>query len=78
MTDLLDLLADLEPPCTTVHILMPCMTYVCGGSILDTPGRFQVGINDWDAITCPGCRAPGADSIVADTRRQQGSQAAVA
>lgn len=78
MTDLLDLLAILEPAERLTHVLMPCMTYACGGDIVNTGGRFQVGINDWSAIDCPDCRVFGEDGLRAEMRRQQSEQAGVA
>lgn len=77
MTDLLDLLASLEQTERLTHVLMPCMAYACGQNIVDHGGSFQVGINNWDAITCPGCRRHDPDELRADMRRQQGMQEAV-
>ncbi len=74
MSDLLDLLASLE---TTTHVLMPCMAYACGRTMLEAGCTFQVGIVDWAGITCDDCRAVGRDELVTEMRRQQGEQQAV-
>lgn len=78
MTDLLDLLADLEPTAKTVHVLMPCMVFACGRDMIHDGGRFQVGINDWSAIDCHGCRSLGQDDLRAEMSRQQSTQAGAA
>lgn len=76
-TDLLALLspADVDE---RVHVVMPCMGYACGGSLLDG-GNFVIGpLPYWDRVTCPDCRAIGVDDLVAECRRQQSDQAGVA
>lgn len=63
------------------HVLMPCMGYACGESILTVRGHFVMGVyleKDWDAIDCPQCRACGRDEIRAEMGRQQGRQAGAA
>lgn len=76
MSDLLDLIRDLEPAVT--HVLMPNMAYACGRNMLDHGGRFQTGINDWPAITCPECSTLDPDELRTEIRAQQGRQADVA
>lgn len=76
-------LFDLEPADErtgpdAAHVLMPDMSYACGGSILTKRGHFQVGIRDWAAIDCAECRQYGEDELRAEMRRQQGRQADVA
>lgn len=66
---------------TRVHVLMPNMAYACGLTVLDFPagqGRFVVGAGEdrWDDVTCPECRAPGRDALLADSRRMQGLEVA--
>jgi hypothetical protein len=75
MTDLLDLLNDLAGVSDYTHVLMPCMAYACGGDIVSKGGHFQVGINDWSAVSCPDCRALDPDALRVEMRRQQGAQA---
>lgn len=63
---------------TTTHVVMPCMGYACGGSILDG-GAFVIGpLPHWDRVTCPKCRALGIAELVAECRRQQTDQAGAA
>lgn len=76
-------LFDLEPTDERIgpdvtHVLMPDMSYACGGSILTKRGHFQVGINDWATIDCAECRHFGEQALRAEMRRQQGHQADVA
>lgn len=76
-------LFDLEPvddrsgPDVT-HVLMPDMSYACGGSVLTKRGHFQVGISNWAAIDCNGCREPGESTLRLEIRAMQGRQADVA
>lgn len=61
-----------------VHVLMPCMAYACGETILTVDGSFVMGVHadqDWNAITCAGCRGYGREEIQTESRRQQGRQA---
>lgn len=60
------------------HVLMPNMAYACGGNILSKAGRFQVGVHDWPAITCPACREAGRPALEHEIRAMQGRQAEVA
>lgn len=55
----------------TVHVLMPIMLFACGASMLDTAGRYQVGVVDWAHVTCVGCRALGEGAVRAAIRAQQ-------
>jgi hypothetical protein len=75
MTDLLDILNDLAGVSSHVHVLMPCMAYACGEDIVTVGGSFQVGINDWAKVTCPGCRSRDPEELRAEMLRQQGAQA---
>jgi len=56
-----------------VHVLMPCMAYACGDSILTKRGGFTCGPSNWEKVTCPDCRAFGRDVLAAECRRQQGA-----
>lgn len=61
-----------------IHVLMPCMLFACGGSMLDRLHRgFVLGTNDelWATVDCPDCRALGQEAIRAASRRQQGVEA---
>lgn len=58
-----------------VHVLMPCMSYACGGCICGCsgePGTLTVGVTRWDDVTCPDCRSPGRPALEVEIRRQQG------
>lgn len=63
-----------------VHVCLPSMAYVCGGSILGLPdggpGGHQVfGVGTaawtWDTVTCPGCRRPSHREVARMQHRQQ-------
>ena len=56
------------------HVLLPNMSYACGGSILTKDGGFTVGVGagQWDDVTCPECRGYGRDYLAAVCRYQQG------
>ena len=80
--DLLDLLTEAEhaadPRSKWVHVCLPSMGYVCGGSIVGLPdggpgGHMTLGANerDWPRVTCPHCRAPGRREISRIVHRQQ-------
>lgn len=68
-------LFDLTPSSSTTHVLMPSMGYACGQSMLDVGGRFTVGLTDWDAVDCPGCRDIGPATIRTQIDREQRAQA---
>lgn len=82
MTDLLDLLATIElagdPRADLVHVCLPSMGFVCGGTSLGLAdggpaGHWKLGANatDWPTVTCPECRAPGRREISRTCHRQQ-------
>ena len=75
MSDLLDLLNELNGTADHTHVLMPSMAYACGGDIVSVGGHFQIGIKKWAKITCPKCRACDPDELRAEMRRQQRAQA---
>jgi hypothetical protein len=62
------------------HVLMPNMVYACGGSILDDEPkpqggrRYQIGVEDWSAVTCPDCLAFGEVDVRNMINRQQGRE----
>lgn len=58
-----------------VHVLLPDMSYACGGSILTKRGHFTVGAHRWDEVTCPDCRVHGQDVLLEESRAMQGRQA---
>lgn len=59
-----------EGTCDT-HALMPNMAYACGETILTIGGHFEIGTNNYTAVTCTDCRAQGIERIRWRTRRQQ-------
>lgn len=76
-------LFDLEPTDDRIgpdvtHVLMPDMSYACGGSILTKRGHFTVGAHRWDDVTCADCRVHGQDALMTESRAMQGRQADVA
>jgi hypothetical protein len=81
-----DTLFDLEPvderegSARNTHVLLPDMSYACGGSILTKRGHFRVGVGggNWAKVTCAECRSIGEDVLAAESRAMQGRQADVA
>jgi len=80
VADLLDLLRADDPRADLVHVCLPSMGYVCGGSILGLadggPGGHQVlGVGvaawTWEAVTCSECRRPGHREVARIQHRQQ-------
>lgn len=80
--DLLELLATqeraLDPRADLVHVCLPSMGFVCGGTPLGLTdggpaGSWTLGANgrDWSTVTCPDCRAPGRREIARTCHRQQ-------
>lgn len=55
-----------------VHVLLPNMSYACGGNILTKAGTSRCGAWKWDEITCPDCRAHGQEPLQREVYRQQG------
>lgn len=56
------------------HILMPNMSYVCGGNIVTSGGHFVMTL-DPEArkrVDCPGCRATNLWAVQDEFKRQQG------
>ena len=86
MSDLLDLLADLDADATVVHALMPWMGLACGGDVLtiSRAGRAagtrtittRVGAH-WGEVTCPDCLALGDLSALAHESQRPGRMAGV-
>lgn len=78
MSDLLDLLRADDPRKDLVHICLPSMGYVCGGSITGLadggPGGHQVlgatSERHWAEVTCPECKAPGRREVARIQHRQ--------
>lgn len=72
MSDLLELLAEIEAPerAKMTHCVMPSMSRVCGTDYL-SPGRHVFGTSSWDAITCPECIAPGRREVARVIHLQQ-------
>jgi hypothetical protein len=54
------------------HVLLPNMSYACGGNILTKVGASRCGPGGWSLITCPDCRAFGQDYLAAVVRWMQG------
>jgi hypothetical protein len=73
-------LDDREGADNNVHVLMPDMSYACGGSILTKRGGFRVGVagDNWGKVTCRTCRSFGRDALRDESRAMQGRQADVA
>jgi hypothetical protein len=69
---------DDREPAIGPHVLMPNMSYGCGGSILTKQGGFVVGAagDNWPRVGCPECRAIGQDALLAEQAEQQGRQEA--
>lgn len=59
MTDLLDLLRDLDATPGRIHALMPWMGLACGLEYLDMPKSEKATTGPYTAVTCPGCLAAG-------------------
>lgn len=69
-----------DPRADWMHICLPSMAYVCGGSLLGLadggPGGHQtlgIGTADWtwEIVTCPDCRRPGHREVARIQHRQQ-------
>jgi hypothetical protein len=68
-----------RPTSDLVHVLMPCMAFACGRSILTDGGSFIVGPSQgWERVDCADCLAIGRDELAAECRRQQSDQAGAA
>lgn len=57
-----------------VHVLLPNMSYACGGNILTKRGTSRCGTTDWDRITCPDCLAFGHEVLTEAVCRMQGRE----
>lgn len=60
-----------------IHVLMPCMLFACGVSMLDRLHRgwvMSTGDEQWATVDCVDCRALGQEAIRAAARRQQGAE----
>lgn len=71
---------EADPRTDWTHVCLPCMAYVCGGSIIGLadggPGGHQVlGVGTaawtWDLVTCPDCRRPGHREVARIQHLQQ-------
>lgn len=60
------------------HVLLPNMSYACGGNVLTKTGGFMfLGLTNFAEIGCPTCRTIGHDALLTEQRAQQGRQADV-
>lgn len=58
---------------TDIHVLMPSMSYACGGNILTAKGRSVFSAaTEWDAVSCAACREQGQERIWRASKAQQG------
>lgn len=79
MTDLYLFDLPTRPTSSVVHVLMPCMAFACGRSLVADGGSFIVGPSQgWERLTCADCIALGRDALAAECRRQQSDQAGAA
>lgn len=66
---------DAREVCPGPHVLLPNMSYACGGSILTKTGGFMfIGPDNFADIGCPDCAAIGHDELRTEVRRQQGKE----
>ena len=59
------------------HVLMPCMGFACGRSMLDDDCQndpWVLGSSEWHWVTCEDCRAPGQAEVSAEVQAQQRRQ----
>lgn len=68
---------DDREPATGPHVLLPDMSYACGGNILTKAGGFMfLGADNFAAVGCGECRTIGPAELLATQRAMQGRQAA--
>lgn len=67
---------DEREQCPGPHVLLPNMSYACGGDITAKTGGFMfIGPDNYSEVGCPDCSAIGHQELRLAVRRIQGRSA---